>query len=195
LPGTDVVLGFALAAELERLGAHDRDFIAAHVAGYDEYMAAARAWPLAQAAQLCRVSADDIRTVARWVAEADPLVIAPGNGLERGLNGGSAVRVAIALPALMGKLDAKSGVVLGSRNAFPKTPAKLTRPDLIPPGTRTFNILDVGRHLERDDLDPPLRAVLIYNHNPIVVHPDQARMQRGLEREEIFLVGIQVAIT
>jgi anaerobic selenocysteine-containing dehydrogenase len=195
LPGTDVVLGFALALELERIGAHDREFIAKNVSGYEEYMAAARAWPVATAAEVCRVAADDIRKFARWMAEADPLVIAPGNGLERGANGGGAVRVAIALPALMGKLNARSGVVLGTRNAFPKTPAKLTRTDLIPPGTRTLNIVDVGRHLERDDLDPPLRAVFIYNHNPIVVHPDQARMQRALKREDIFFVGIEVAMT
>jgi anaerobic selenocysteine-containing dehydrogenase len=95
----------------------------------------------------------------------------------------------------MGKLNARSGIVLGTRNAFPKTPAKLTRTDLIPPGTRTLNILDVGRHLERDDIHPPVRAVFIYNHNPIVVHPDQARMQRALKREEIFLVGIEIAMT
>jgi anaerobic selenocysteine-containing dehydrogenase len=195
VPGTDVVLGYALALELERLGAHDRDFIGKHVLGYEEYMAAAREWPLARAAEVCRVRGDDITTLARLMAEADPLVIAPGNGLERGKNGGGAIRVAIALPALMGKLNGKSGIVLGARNAFPKTPAKLTRSDLIPPGTRTLNILDVGRHLERDDLDPPLRAVFIYNHNPIVVHPDQARMRRALEREEIFLVGIEIAMT
>jgi len=46
-PGTDVVLGFALAVELERQGAHDRSFIAEHVSGYDEYMAVARTWPVA----------------------------------------------------------------------------------------------------------------------------------------------------
>jgi len=195
VPSTDVVLGFALAIELERLGAHDRGFIAQHVAGYDDYMAAARKWPVAAAAEVCRVRAEDIATLARWMAEADPLVIAPGNGLERGRNGGSGVRAAIALPALMGKLNGKSGIVLGARNAFPKTPARLTRSDLIPPGTRTLNIVDVGRHLARDDLDPPLRAVFIYNHNPIVVHPDQTRMQRGLAREDIFLVGIEVAMT
>jgi len=37
--------------------------------------------------------------------------------------------------------------------------------------------------------------VFIYNHNPIVVHPDQARMQRALKREDIFFVGIEVAMT
>jgi anaerobic selenocysteine-containing dehydrogenase len=194
-PGTDVVLGFALAVELAAVGAHDRAFIAAHVHGYDEYMAAARQWPVDAAAQTCRVAAEDIRRLARWLAEADPLVLAPGNGLERGRNGGSGVRAAIALPALMGKLGRTSGIVLGTRNAFPKTAGKLTRPDLVPDGTRTLNIVDVGRHLERDDVDPPLRALFIYNHNPLVVHPDQARMQRGLAREDIFLVGIEVAMT
>jgi anaerobic selenocysteine-containing dehydrogenase len=32
-------------------------------------------------------------------------------------------------------------------------------------------------------------------HNPIVVHPDQNRMKRGLRREEIFLVGIDITMT
>ncbi len=194
-PGTDVLLGFALAVELEKLGAHDRDFIARHVSGYDEYMALAREWPPEKAAEACALRAVDIRLLARWMAESEPLVVAPGNGLERGRNGGSGIRAAIALPALLGKLGRESGIVLAARFAFPKTPAKLTRPDLLPQGTRTLNILDVGRHLERDDIDPPLRALFIYNHNPIVVHPDQNRMKRGLRREDIFVVGIEVAMT
>jgi anaerobic selenocysteine-containing dehydrogenase len=194
-PSTDVLLGFALAVELEALGAHNRSFIAEHVSGYDEFMQLARAWPVEKAADACGVHAEDIRRLARWMAQAEPLVIAPGNGLERGRNGGSGIRAAIALPALLGKLGEKSGVVLCARFAFPKTPAKLTRPDLLPAGTRTLNILDIGRHLDRDDIDPPLRALFIYNHNPIVVHPDQNRMKRGLQREDIFLVGVEVAMT
>jgi anaerobic selenocysteine-containing dehydrogenase len=194
-PSTDVVLGFALAVELEKLGAHDRAFIAAHVNGYDEFMAAARAWPAEKAADVCGLRAADIHVLARWMAEAETLVMAPGNGLERSRNGGSGVRAAVALPALLGKLGAQSGIVLCARFAFPKTPDKLTRPDLLPKGTRTLNILDMGRHLERDDIDPPLRAIFIYNHNPIVVHPDQNRMKRALLREDIFLAGIEVSMT
>jgi anaerobic selenocysteine-containing dehydrogenase len=194
-PSTDVLLGFAVAVELERLGAHDLAFIDKHVSGYHEYMSLARQWPPETASEACGVPAEDIRTLAKWMAEANPLVLAPGNGLERGRNGGSGIRAAIALPALLGKLDRRNGIVLGARGAFPRTPDKLTRPDLVPAGTRTLNINDIGRHLERDDLDPPLRALFIYNHNPIVVHPDQNRMKRGLAREDIFLVGIEVAMT
>src|SRR5437588_6767195 len=115
-------------------------------------MALAREWPVDKAAATCGVRADDIRALARLMAQADPLVLAPGNGLERGRNGGSGIRAAIALSALLGKLGAGSGIVLAAGNAFPKTPARLQRPDLLPAGTRTLTINDVGRHLAEDDI-------------------------------------------
>jgi anaerobic selenocysteine-containing dehydrogenase len=37
--------------------------------------------------------------------------------------------------------------------------------------------------------------VVIYNHNALVVHPDQNRLRRGLMREEIFTLGIEVQMT
>ncbi len=195
LPGTDVLLAWAVAAELERSGCFDQAFIAAHVLGSEEFMARAREWPAARAANACGLQESQIQTLARWMAEADPLVLAPGNGLERGRNGGSGIRAAIAVPALLGKLGKGSGIVLGAGNAFPKTPARLQRPDLVPAGTRTLNINDIGRHLAEDDIDPPLRALFIYNHNPIVVHPDQNRMRRGLARADVFAVGIELTMT
>jgi anaerobic selenocysteine-containing dehydrogenase len=195
LPGTDVLLAWSVAAELERLGALDNAFIAKNVLGVEEFMARAREWPVARAAQACGLKDSEILTFARWLAEADPLVLAPGNGLERGRNGGSGIRAAIALPALLGKLGQGNGIVLAAGNAFPKTPARLQRPDLLPAGTRTLTINDIGRHLAEDDIDPPLRALFIYNHNPIVVHPDQNRMRRGLAREDVFAVGIELTMT
>jgi anaerobic selenocysteine-containing dehydrogenase len=194
LPGTDILLAWALAAELERMGAFDAAFIDQHVLGFDEFMQDARAWPVARAAAACGLREDHIVTFAQWLAEADPLVFAPGNGLERGRNGGSSIRALITLPALLGKLGKGSGLVLGAGSAFHKTPARLQRPDLVPAGTRTLNLIDVGRHLADDDIDPPLRAVFIYNHNPIVVHPDQNHMRRGLARNDVFTVGIDVTM-
>jgi anaerobic selenocysteine-containing dehydrogenase len=195
LPGTDVLLAWSVAAELERLGALDDAFIAKNVLGAEEFMARAREWPTARAADACGLKESEILTLARWLAESDPLVLAPGNGLERGRNGGSGIRAAIALPALLGKLGKGNGIVLAAGNAFPKTPARLQRPDLLPADTRTLTINDIGRHLAEDDIDPPLRALFIYNHNPIVVHPDQNRMRRGLAREDVFTVGIELTMT
>jgi anaerobic selenocysteine-containing dehydrogenase len=195
LPGTDVLLAWSVAAELERSGSLNHAFIAANVLGFEEFMARAREWPAARAAAVCGLAESEILTVAQWLAEAQPLVLAPGNGVERGRNGGSGIRAAIALPALLGKLGNGNGIVLAAGNAFPKTPARLQRPDLLPDGTRTLTINDIGRHLAEDDIDPPLRALFIYNHNPIVVHPDQNRMRRGLAREDVFAVGIELTMT
>src|SRR6266850_1071332 len=144
-PGTDVVLAWAVAAELERRGGLDRAFIERHVQGFEEYMALARRFSIADAARKC------------------------------GVVGG--------------------GLINGASHAFPKTPQRLGRPDFVPKGTRTLNIIDIGRHLTEGTLSPPLKALFIYNHNPLVVHPDQNRLRRGLEREDLFVVGSDVVMT
>jgi anaerobic selenocysteine-containing dehydrogenase len=195
-PGTDVVLAWALAVELERIGGLDHAFIREHVLGFDAYMEAARAYPPERAAEICGVPADDIRTLARWYRDSTPAVIAWGNGLERNQNGGSGLRAIAALPALAGKFGiAGGGLVGGAGHAFPKTPDRLTRTDFVPPQTRTINIIDVGKLLLDESLDPPLKALFVYNHNPVVVHPDQNRLKQGLAREDLFVVGIEVAMT
>src|SRR5882762_658370 len=195
-PGTDVVLAWALAAELERRGAFDRAFIEQHVAGFEEFMAGARRYSVAEAARICQVPEAQIRQLAEWYHTLSPASITVGNGLERNQNGGSGIRAIFALPALAGKFGVPGGgLVNGAGFVFPKTPAKLQRPDLLPPGTRTLNIVDMGRHLLDPTLSPPLKALFVYNHNPLVVHPDQNRMRRALAREDLFTVGCDVVMT
>jgi anaerobic selenocysteine-containing dehydrogenase len=195
-PGTDVVLAWAMAAELERRGALDRAFVARWVEGFEDFMALARPWTLARAAATCGVAETDIARFVDWYATISPAAITVGNGLERNQNGGSGIRAIFALPALAGKFGVPGGgLVNGARYVFAKTPQRLQRPDLVPAGTRTFNIVDTGRHLTDASLAPPLKALFIYNHNPLVVHPDQNRMRRGLAREDLFAIGIEVAMT
>jgi len=195
-PGTDVVLAWALAVELERNGTLAHEFIARHVHGFEPFMQAARAYPAERAADICGVGVEEIRTLARWYQEATPAVIAWGNGLERNRNGGSGLRAIAALPALAGKFGvAGGGLMGGAGHAFPKTPERLTLPALLPNRPRTINILDVSRLILDEALAPPIRAVFIYNHNPLIVHPDQNRMRRALAREDLFTVGIEVAMT
>src|SRR6202008_1172182 len=62
-------------------------------------------------------------------------------------------------------------------------------PDLVPPGTRTLNMSQIGRILLDPKLDPPVKAVCVYNSNPVAVAPDQEAVLRGFAREELF-VGV-----
>jgi anaerobic selenocysteine-containing dehydrogenase len=195
-PGTDVVLAWAVAAELERRGAIDRAFVERWVEGFEEFMARARPWTVDAAARVCGVPAADVAMLADWYARLAPSAISVGNGLERNQNGGSGIRAVFALPALAGRFGVPGGgLVNGASLAFPKTPPRLQRPDLVPPGTRTLNIVDVGAHLLDPGLAPPITAVFVYNHNPVIVHPDQNRLRRGLGRADLFVVGIDVAMT
>ena len=195
-PGTDVVLAWAVAAELERRGGIDRAFVGRHVEGVDEFMALARRFSSADAARICGVDRGDVETLAEWYHTLAPAAISVGNGLERNQNGGSGIRAIFALPALAGKFGVPGGgLVNGASFAFPKTPGRLARPDLVPAGTRTLNIIDVGRHLLDASLAPPIKAVFIYNHNPVVVHPDANRLRRGLARDDLFVVGADVVMT
>ena len=55
-PGTDVVLAWALAAELERTGGLDQAFIEQHVMGAEAYLGRARQRTLEEAANICGVN-------------------------------------------------------------------------------------------------------------------------------------------
>ena len=195
-PGTDVVLAWAVAAELERRGGLDHGFIDRHVEGFEAYMEQARRVSVSEAARICEVPEAQILQLAEWYHTLSPAAISVGNGLERNQNGGSGIRAIFALPALAGKFGVPGGgLVNGAGHVFPKTLARLQRPDFVPPGTRTLNIVDVGQHLLDPALSPPIKALFVYNHNPLVVHPDQNRMRRGLAREDLFVVGCDVVMT
>ena len=195
-PGTDVVLALAIAAEIERRGQVNREFIDTWVSGFEPFMVEARRYTLEQAASICKVSLASIIELVDWYCAADKLALSIGNGIERGKSGGSGLRAIMSMSALLGQFGRRgSGVIAKPGFAFPTTPLALQRGDLIPDGTRTLNIVDVGRHLLQDDIDPPIRAAFIYNHNPVATHPDQNRMLRALSRDEIFKVGIDVVMT
>jgi anaerobic selenocysteine-containing dehydrogenase len=195
-PGTDVLLAFAIAAELERIGGLDRKFIAEHVEGAEEFLTKARSRSLEEAADACGIPAEHIRVFAQWYKAASPAAICGGNGLERNQNGGAGLRAIFALPALAGKFGvAGGGVSNGSSLAFPKTTARLQGEKFTPPGTRTLNIVDIGHHLLDPTLAPPIAGLFIYNHNPLIVHPDQNALRRGLQREDLFTVVAELSHT
>src|SRR5437667_430827 len=132
-PGTDVVLAWAVAAELERQGGLDRAFIERHVAGFEEYMALARRYTPADAARICGVDESTVRQLAEWYRTLSPAVITVGNGLERNRNGGSGIRAVFALPALAGKFGVVGGgLINGASVAFPQAAAAPPQGEALP---------------------------------------------------------------
>jgi anaerobic selenocysteine-containing dehydrogenase len=196
LPGTDVVLGYAIAAELERLGALDHDFIRANVSGADAYLERARTFSLEKAAEICGLKIEDLRTFAALFRDIRPSATLVGVGAERNRNGGGGIRASFALPILtgnFGKLGA--GVCAGHSEYFPIHYDALEGSEFASEGTREFNILDIPDHVLDPNCSPPIQSLFIFNHNPVAVHPRQNRMREALSREDLFVIGSDVSMT
>ena len=195
-PVTDVILAMAVAAELERRNKIDIAFVEKWTVGFDQFMQQARQYSIADVAAHCGLSVDDFHQFVELYTKAHTVAVSIGNGIERGHSGGSGLRAAMALQALTGNHGrVGAGVIAKPGWVVPKTPDRLQCPDLIPEGTRTLNIVDVAEHLLDDRLDPPIRAILIYNHNPVATHPDQVKMIQALEREDLFIAGCDIVMT
>ena len=195
-PGSDVVLALGLAAELERRQALDLEFVQRWVSGFEPYMQEARRHSVDHVVETCGIAADQFHSLCDMIVSAQNMACNFGNGMERGRSGGSGLRAAMALPALTGHHGrVGAGVLAKSGSATPKTTARLHLDELIKPGTRVFNIVDIAEKLQDDTLDPPIAAAMIYNHNPVATHPDQGNLVKGLMREDLFLVGCDVVMT
>lgn len=195
LPGSDVVLGYAIAAELERLGALDRAFIAENVEGAERYLERARSYPLERASEICALPVEDLGTFAALWRNARRAGTIVGVGPERNRNGAAGIRAAYALPVLTGHFGIHGAGVMAANSSFFPTREDFTRPELLPEGTRELNILDIPDHILDPELSPPIESVFIFNHNPVAVHPRQNRMREALAREDLFTVGCDIAMT
>ena len=195
MPGTDVVLAYAVAGLLAAEGGLDEDFIARHVSGADAFLAEAARYSPQRAAEICGLAEEDIRLFAKWWRELSPAAISVGVAPERNRNGGSGLRAAFALPALTGNFGRPGAGVCDVSGYFPTEGDALSRPDLAPPGLREFNVLDLPRHILDPGDQQPVKAVFIYNHNPVAVHPRQGDMCAALASEQLFVVGSDVSMT
>jgi anaerobic selenocysteine-containing dehydrogenase len=187
-PGTDAALALAMIDELVRRGRADHAFLAAHADGFDDLARAAAQWPLARAAAECDVPAGDIAALVDAYATASPAVVRCGWGVERNRNGGQAVRAIVALPAVAGKFGVRGGgFTMSLSRTFPINGAALARPDLARGRVRQINMVQLGRVLTEPQ-QPPVRALFVYNANPVAMTPDQNRVLAGLVRDDLFTV-------
>lgn len=188
LPGTDAALALGVMHVLIGENFIDRDYVDRYTVGYDALAARAREWPPERAAQTCGISAGQVVALARDYGTTRPAAIRLNYGMQRVRGGGNAVRAIACLPALVGAWrDPAGGALLSSSGTFPVDSAALERPDLISGAPRTINMTSIGDALMDAD-DPPIRAIYVYNSNPLAVAPDSSRVTAGFSREDLFCV-------
>jgi len=81
-PGTDVALHLGMLRVIVEAGLVDREFVAACTVGFDAVAAAADAWDLDRTARLTGVPPAAIEKAARWIGEAERVVLLHARGIE-----------------------------------------------------------------------------------------------------------------
>lgn len=194
-PGTDAALAMGVMHVIFREGWEDRDYLANHCVGADQLRERALSeYAPAKVSHITGLSVEEIERFAREYARSQelfggPALIRVNYGLQRHGGGGMAVRTIVCLPALTGDWRyAGAGAFLSTSKAYPFDDNYLTRPDLIPKGTRTINMVHLAEALHSELPGPPVRALFVYNSNPAAVNPDQSRVLSGLMRDDLFTV-------
>ena len=202
LPGTDGALALGLMHELIANEGLDHDYIAQHTDGWPALRERALQWPPERAAQVCGITADEVRGLARDYASAKPAAIRLNYGMQRVRGGGNAVRLIAILPCLVGAWrDRAGGMLLSSSGWFRavRDDAALQRPELLGQRRpRTINMSTIGDDLLRESspgFGPKIEALIVYNSNPVAVAPDSTQVVRGFAREDLFTVVLEHFMT
>lgn len=189
-PGTDVVLAMGAAAELERRGAVDRAFVDEHADGVDEYLAACRVWTVERTAEVCGLEPADVTGFVDDLAEASAPLLRLGWGMERNRNGGAAHRASMSLWVLLGAFGRPGAGVVGSTGPKEDPTGGRVRQavlgDVAHPNRRMVNMNRTGAVLAGEG--GPVDVLFVQGSNPAATAPNQALVQAGLAREDLFTV-------
>jgi anaerobic selenocysteine-containing dehydrogenase len=191
LPGTDSALALGVMHVLIRDGLIDRDYVERQTLGFEGLRERASSYDPARVASICGIAAGEIESLAHLYGTTRPALIRANYGMQRARGGGMATRNIACLPALVGAFrDAAGGILLSTGGNFHVDRGALERPDLLAGrAPRTINMSTIGHALL--DRSAPVKAVIVYNSNPVAVAPDSTRVVRGFEREDLFTVVLE----
>jgi anaerobic selenocysteine-containing dehydrogenase len=195
-PGTDAALALGMMHVIFREGLEDGDYLRRHTVGWEALRERAlHEWSVERAAAETGLDEAVIEALALEYARTRPAFIRLNYGMQRHAGGGMAVRVVALLPAVTGAWrDVGGGATLSTSGAFKANGAALEKPEWIPAGTRTINMVQLGDALTRPDAGvggPPVQALVVYNSNPAAVAPDLGRVREGLRRDDLFTVVLE----
>jgi anaerobic selenocysteine-containing dehydrogenase len=190
--GTDVAVALAIHRYLFVNGHADEAFLSAHTRNADKLRERAEPWTIERAADVAGIDAAALERVAALYATSSPALVRCGWGLERNRNGGNAAMAVLSLPAVGGKFGVRGGGYSMSNSA--SWDIDRTWIDAEEPDTRLVNMNQLGRALT-EYTDPAVDVLFVYNCNPAATVPDQGRVLRGLQRENLFTVVFDQVMT
>ncbi len=189
MPGTDGALALGMMHVLIREELIDRDYIDRYTVGFAALRERVlREYEPERVAAICGISVETVIELARDYGTIKPAAIRLNYGMQRHAGGGIAARTIACLPALAGAWrEAAGGLVLTTNDFYRFDHAALERPDLLA-GRRPRVINHVALGDALTSAKPPVRALIVYNNNPVAVCPESEKVIAGFSREDLFTV-------
>jgi anaerobic selenocysteine-containing dehydrogenase len=192
-PGSDAALAFALLGTIyaERLA--DLQMLATAAIGFDELEPMLADCTPAWGERVTGVPAALIEQAARIYADG-PSLLWIGQGFQRQPRGGNAVRAVALLPVVTGNLGRPGCGLLylngtGSRAIDEDY---LTAAHLAADAPEPISHMELVGRLEDHDR---AKALFCWNINIAASNPEQARLRRALESEDLFTVVVDLFAT
>ncbi|MGG4126807.1 molybdopterin oxidoreductase family protein [Paenibacillus illinoisensis] len=186
-PGTDSALALGLMNVLFDRGLTDEAFMQKYTVGHEALRDHVRDYTPERVARITGVPEADIVKLAELYGNAQAAHIHIGNGLQHHDNGGMNVRSIACLPAITGQWLKRGGGAVRTNSYASTNSDALERPELRSNSeARVVNMNRIGEALL--EAQQPIRALMVYCSNPLVVAPDTERVERGFAREDLFTV-------
>ncbi|NLP43123.1 MAG: molybdopterin-dependent oxidoreductase [Peptococcaceae bacterium] len=188
-PGRDGALALGLMHIIARDNLVDKEFITAKIQGYEELATKVLPnYPPAKVSAITGVDPSVLEELAHQYAKAKAPFITLGTGLSRYGNGAMTVRSITCLPALVGAwAKPGGGLVVNAPTGKAFNNDIITRPDFMSKPTRVVNMNQLGSALTELS-DPPVMALYVYHSNQAIVTPNQNKILKGLQRDDLFCV-------
>lgn len=196
LPGSDGALALGMMHMIEREGLHDQAYLDAHANGWPELRERLPDYPPERVAALTGLPAAEIVELARAYATTRPAMIRTLVGPEKHAQGAAALRTIACLPAVTGAWRERGGGLLHWTRSLFSDAVDARRVAGGPyPRTRAINMIQIGQALTDPSLEPPIKALFVFDSNPASIAPNSNLVRRGLAREDLFTVVHDLFIT
>ena len=193
-PGTDAVLAAGMAHVMIAEGLADLDYARAAAADFDDYCAQVKPWTPDRVGEACGIEAETVVQLAREFAAAKPAVIRSGVAPQQTVQGEVYMRGLSALASLGGHWrHPGGGLFVYDSPVYDEFAAAC--PDLMPGEPRSFDLSTLGAVLTDENLDPPVKGLMVWCTNPAVTQVDSGRVRSGLARDDLFTVVLEHFMT
>lgn len=198
-PGTDAALALAMMNVIINEGIYNKEFVEKYTLGFNKLKEHVKDYLPEKVAEICGVSADDIRGISWIFAKAKGASIIQGiNALDQHINGFQNSRALAILHAITGNYDVPGGWAF---NPFMRL-TDLRLPveeepigaDQFPLFRRLWNMVaPYGQQMVLPDVilsgkPYPIRAMIISGGNPAASWPDSEKLKKAFTKLDMLVV-------